>query len=166
MKEHTGTDFLEKSVELFNWASADLAWQGKGGETCFTLCAVRTESNVGEDSINLAGRSVTERIELHFLPIDVETDDLSQPPDPSAQLERGGVSVYFGSHPALCSELRLFVFRLLLMLLIFFSNLPHLATSEKQTGKREQPRENQNRVMVEIEVTSLGLWFLSLTRRL
>lgn len=53
---------------------------------------------------------------------------------------REDVSAFtFGSHPALCSKFKLFVFRLLqflqlLMLLIFFFlNLPRLATSEKQT---------------------------------
>lgn len=64
------------------------------------FCAVRRESRVGDDSINLTEPSVTERIELHFLPEDVETDDLCRSPQtPSSQLERGCVSIYFWVSP-------------------------------------------------------------------
>lgn len=64
----------------------------------FLCCQNRNQG--WNDSINLAERSITERIELHFLPIDVETDDLcSGPQTPSSQLERGCVSIYFRVSP-------------------------------------------------------------------
>lgn len=79
----------------------------------FLCCQNRNQG--WNDSINLAERSITERIELHFLPIDVETDDLcSGPQTPSSQLERGCVSIYFRVSPcSLFKTLEFFVFRLL-----------------------------------------------------
>lgn len=85
--------------------------------------------------------SVTERIELHFLPKDVETDDLCRSPQtPSSQLERGCVSIYFLVSPCplfkirtLCVQAAAGVFVVVDAADFFFFNLPHLATSEKQT---------------------------------
>lgn len=103
-KEHQGTNFLEKSFELFKWGiSCPCLVRGEGRrEVGFTFCTVRTETSVGDYPINLAEPSVTKRIELHFLPKDVDTDDLcSSPQTPSSQLERGCVSIYFRVSPCL-----------------------------------------------------------------
>lgn len=116
-KEHPGTNFLEKSFELLKLG---ISWpclvgrEGKG-EVWFTFCAVRTATSVGANSINLAEQSVTERIELHFLPQRCRDRwPLQQPSDPPVHSWREDVSAFtFRSHPALCSKFKLFVLRLL-----------------------------------------------------
>lgn len=85
---------------------------------------------------------------MHFLPKDVETDDLcSSPQTPSSQLERGCVSIYFPVSPspllrtpALCIQAAAGDFAVVgadagfLVVFFFFSpNLPLLRASEKQT---------------------------------
>lgn len=94
-------DVLEESFELLKTRNQLTSLSRRPGEKFDSLfCAVRTQSH-GDISINLVKWSVTGRIELHFLPRDVETDDLcSGPQTPSSQLERGCVSIYFPVSPS------------------------------------------------------------------
>lgn len=114
-REHAGTNFLEKSFELLKRGNQLTLLSEGRGEVWFTFCAVRTETSVGANSINLAEQSVTERIELHFLPQRRRDRwPLQRPSDPPMHSWREDVSAFtFGSHPALCSKFKLFVLGLL-----------------------------------------------------
>lgn len=77
---------------------------------------------------------------MHFLPKDVETDDLCRSPQtPSSQLERGCVSIYFRVSPCPLFKIQTLCVQAAAVFVVvdaadfFFLNLPRLATSEKQT---------------------------------
>lgn len=132
-------DVLEESFELLKTRNQLTSLSRRPGEK-FDSLFVLSEQSHGDISINLVKWSVTGRIELHFLPRDVETDDLCRSPQtPSSQLERACVSIYFPVSPSplfrtqtLCAQAaggfcsgwcRFF----------FPPNLPLLTASEKQT---------------------------------
>lgn len=128
-KEHPETNFLEKSGELLKWG---ISWPcsvrgGRGGEK-FDSLFVPSEQRPVLETIPLILRSDQwlRRLNCISCPKDVEIGDLCSSPQTPVHSWREDVSAFtFGSHPALCSKFKLFVFWLLqgflsLMLPIFF----------------------------------------------